>query len=46
MKKIKTKSDKAKKNKQKLKISGDFNDVLKVAVKGNPKSQKIKNKVR
>ena len=41
MKKIKTKSDKAKKNKQKLKISGDFNDVIKADLKDNPKAQKI-----
>ena len=40
--KIKTKKKKEKKN---LKISRDFNDVLKVAVKGNPKSQKNKKQM-
>lgn len=29
--------NKVKKKEKKLKINGDFNDVLKVAVKGNPK---------
>lgn len=32
--------NKVNKKEKKLKINGDFNDVLKVAVKGNPKTSK------
>jgi len=40
MKAKKGKASKEKPKDKKLKINGSFNDVLKAAVKGNPKSQK------
>jgi len=41
---VQTKKKKRKKEEKPLKITGSFNDVLRVAVEGNPKSKTSKKK--